>query len=114
MLDGRVILAIDMQIQIFAQGVDMPDALRDYVERSVQDGLKHYTERLTRVEVHLRDLNSDKKNGIDKHCLLEARPRGMDPVAVEHDAAAFKDAVHQATLKLERALQHRIDKHNGR
>jgi ribosomal subunit interface protein len=99
-----------MQIQIFAQGLDVPDALRSYVEHNLSEVLKHYSERLTRVEVHLRDLNSHQKNGIDKHCLIEARPRGMDPVVAEHDAPEFKDAVHQAALKLERGLQHRIDK----
>jgi len=102
-----------MQIQIFAQGVDLPEALRGYVERQVTDVLDHYAERLTRVEVHLKDQNSSRKNGIDKHCLIEARPRGMDPVVAEHDASEFRDAVHQATLKLERALQHRIEKLKG-
>ena len=99
-----------MQIQIFAQGVDVPDPLRAYVERNLTDVLKHHAERLTRVDVHLKDLNSKSKNGVDKHCLLEAKPRGLDPVVVEHDAPEFKDAVHHAVQKLERALQHRIDK----
>lgn len=99
-----------MQIQIFAQGLVVPDPLRDYVERNLKEVLRHFEERLTRVEVHLKDLNSNKKNGVDKHCLLEARPRGLDPVAAEHDASEFRDAVHQAALKLERALHHRIDK----
>jgi ribosomal subunit interface protein len=102
-----------MQIQIFAQGIDVPDPLRLYVERNLNEVLKHHIERLTRVEVHLKDLNSTHKNGVDKHCLVEARPRGMDPVAAEHDAPEFRDAVHQAILKLERALQHRIDKHRN-
>lgn len=99
-----------MQIQIYAQGVDVPDALRTYVENNLTEVLKHHSERLTRVEVHLKDLNSHQKNGIDKHCLIEARPGGMDPVVAEHDAPEFKDAVHQAVLKLERVLQHRFDK----
>jgi len=99
-----------MQIQIFAQGVEVPDPLRAYVERNLAEVLAHHKERLTRVEVHLKDLNSKHKNGVDKHCLLEAKPRGMDSIAVEHDAPEFKDAVHHAVLKLERALQHRIDK----
>jgi ribosomal subunit interface protein len=102
-----------MQIQIFTQGIDVPDPLRGYVERNLNEVLRHYLDRLTRVEVHLRDLNSSKKNGVDKHCLIEARPRGMDPVAAEHNAPEFRDAVHQAALKLERALQHRIDKLKG-
>jgi ribosomal subunit interface protein len=102
-----------MQIQIFAQGLVIPDPLKNYVERNLQEVLQRHVERLTRVEVHLKDLNSTKKNGVDKHCLIEARPRGMDPVAVEHDAPEFRDAVHHAALKLERALQHRIDKHRN-
>jgi ribosomal subunit interface protein len=99
-----------MQIQIFAQGIEVPDPLRSYVERDLNEVLQHHLERLTRVEVHLKDLNSTKKNGVDKHCLVEARPRGMDPIAAEHDATEFREAVHQALLKLDRALQHRIDK----
>ena len=100
-----------MQIQIFSPGIDVPDPLRVYVEKNLQEVLKHFVERLTRVEVHLKDVNSSRKNGVDKRCLLEARPRGLDPVTAEHDAPEFKEAVHQAILKLERALQHRIDKH---
>lgn len=99
-----------MQIQIFAPGIDVPDPLHAYVENSLNETLKHHADRLTRVEVHLKDQNSNQKNGIDKRCLIEARPRGMDPIAVEHDASEFRDAVHQAVLKLERALQHRFDK----
>jgi len=103
-----------MQIQIFAPGIDVPDPLRVYVDKNVNEVLKHFAERLTRVEVHLKDLNSTRKNGVDKHCVIEARPRGLDPVAAEHNAPDFKEAVHQAILKLERALQHRIDKHKPR
>jgi ribosomal subunit interface protein len=99
-----------MQIQIFAQGIELPDPLRGYVERNLNDVLVRHVERLTRIDVHLKDLNSARKNGVDKHCLIEARPRGMDPVTAEHDASEFRDAVHQAALKLERALQHRFDK----
>lgn len=103
-----------MQIQIFAPGIDVPGPLLAYVETNLNETLKHHADRLTRVEVHLKDQNSKQKNGIDKHCLIEARPRGMDPVAVEHDASEFRDAVHQAVLKLERALQHRFDKRKTR
>jgi len=99
-----------MQTQIFAPGITVPDPLKTYIERTLTTQLEHVAERLTRVEVHLKDQNSHKKNGIDKHCLIEARPRGMDPVAAEHDASEWKDAVHEAILKLERLLHHKFDK----
>jgi len=99
-----------MLIQIYAQDVELPDPLRTFIEKKLTDTLAHVAERLTRVDVHLKDLNSQGKHGIDKRCTLEARPRGMDPVAVEVDADTAKDAVHHAAEKLERALQHRFDK----
>ncbi|MEQ1895711.1 MAG: HPF/RaiA family ribosome-associated protein [Planctomycetota bacterium] len=99
-----------MQTQIFAQGITVPEPLKLYIEKTLANQLKHFAERLTRVEVHLKDQNSRKKNGVDKHCLIEARPRGLDPIAAEHDASEWKDAVHEAILKLERALHHKIDK----
>lgn len=99
-----------MQTQIFAQGITVPEPLKQYIEKTLANQLKHFSERLTRVDVHLKDQNSRKKNGVDKHCLVEARPRGLDPIAAEHDASEWKDAVHEAILKLERALHHKIDK----
>ncbi len=98
-----------MQIQIYSQDVDLPDPLRLFIEKKLAEKLAHVAERLTRVEVHLKDLNAHK-NGRDKRCTLEARPRGMEPVAVEVDADSAQEAVHQAVEKLERALNHRIEK----
>ena len=99
-----------MQIQIHAQGIELPDPLRGFTERYLNETLERHTERLTRVEVFFKDQNSSQKNGIDKHCLVEARPRGMDPIAAQHDATEFRDAMHHAVQKLTRALEHRFDK----
>lgn len=99
-----------MQIQIYAQDVELPDPLRAFVEQKLRDVLAHVSERLTRVEVHLKDLNSEAKHGVDKRCLIEARSAGLAPVAVEVDAESTRDAVQQAVEKLERALAHRLDK----
>ena len=77
------------------------------VEAAVARPLERFAERLTRVEVYLRDVNANK-GGIDKHCLLEARPRGLDPVTAEHQAGNPLDAVTGAISKLERVLEHRF------
>jgi ribosomal subunit interface protein len=98
-----------MQIQIYSQDIELSDPFRTFIEEKIQETLSHVAERLTRVEVHLKDMNS-QKNGRDKRCLIEARPRGMEPVAVEHDADSPRDAVQHAAQKLGRALQHRFDK----
>jgi len=102
----------NMQLQVHGQGVDVGDRLRDFVERRCNEGLQHFDERLTRVEVHLRDLNG-QKGGVDKRCTCEARPRGLDPIAVEHDSTEITEAVQGAIGKLQRALQSRFDKRDA-
>lgn len=77
------------------------------VEAAVARALERFTGRLTRVEVYLRDVNADK-GGVDKHCLLEARPRGLDPITAGHQAGSSSEAVAGAAGKLERALEHRL------
>ena len=101
-----------MQIQVHGQGLEIEARLRSYVEERIQAGLTHIADQLTRVEVHLRDLNGDK-GGIDKRCTCEARPRGMDPVVVEHDSNQVTDAVQGAVAKLQRALRNRFDKRSA-
>lgn len=82
------------------------DELARRVEADIRDTLGHLTEHLTRVEVHLSDVNSGAKGGgTDMRCLLEARPAAQQPVAVSHQAATVADAVAGAIAKLKRALE---------
>jgi ribosome-associated translation inhibitor RaiA len=101
-----------MQIQINTDGnIKAHEQLAQQVEAVVRDGLQRFTEKITRVEVHLSDENSDKKSGAeDKRCLLEARLAGLQPIAVSHEAATIELAVEGA---LER-LTHLLDSTLGR
>lgn len=75
------------------------------IEAEVVNGLEHFSEKITRVEVHLSDENSAKKSGSnDMRCLLEARPAGLQPVTVSHQAATLEQAVEGAVEKLKRSL----------
>ena len=102
-----------MQVQINAPQGSLPDPLVDLIERSVEEGLAHFADRLTRVEIHLQDLNA-QKGGIDKRCLIEARPRGMDPMTADHRDEQFADAFRGALDKLQRVLARRFDKLSSR
>ena len=98
-----------MQIQINAPHEIIPDAFSEHIETSVEDVLAPFAKQLTRVEIHLRDLNGSK-GGVDKRCLIEARPRGLDPLTAEQESATVKDAFRGALEKLQRVLQHRFGK----
>lgn len=88
---------------------DHEDLIREEVTRSLQ----RFADRLTRVEIFVKDLNG-ARGGNDQRCVIEARPRGLDPVAVEHDAATPKEAAAGAAKKLHRHLDHKLGKLDGR
>jgi hypothetical protein len=71
----------------------------------VKQVLGRFEDRLTRVEIHLSDVNSKKFGTQDKRCLVEARPAGGQPVAVTEAAASVVIAVRAALSKLRRRLE---------
>lgn len=79
------------------------------VTASVESGLSRYRERLTRVEVHLSDVNGPK-GGSDSRCVLEARPAGRQPVAVTSEANTPDEAVDSAIEKMDRLLTSTFDR----
>lgn len=80
------------------------------MEAGLRTSLGYLTGHLTRIEVHLRDVNAGKGGDADKHCELEARMAGRPPISVTESAGTFAQAIHGATAKLRHALQHEIGK----
>jgi hypothetical protein len=66
------------------------------IEAQLRDRLGRFEERLTRLEVHVRDENGPKGGGGDKVCTIEARPRGGNPVSVTAQAADVDAAARDA------------------
>src|SRR5688500_7952271 len=81
------------------------EGLSSHVEGVVEDVLGRFSQRLTRIEVHLADENSRSKSGEnDKRCTMEARPRGLKPIAVTEQAATIDQAVDAAAGTLAKTL----------
>jgi hypothetical protein len=76
----------------------------------ISAGLKRYIEKITRIEVHLGDVDGKKESASDKRCLLEARLEGINPIAVSNFADSHKTAVKGAIDKLKTALDTRLKK----
>jgi ribosome-associated translation inhibitor RaiA len=78
------------------------------VQGVVEGRLERFDGRITRVEVHLNDLNSGKLGERDQLCTMEARLGGMMPIAASHQASTLTEAIHAAADKLERAVEHAL------
>jgi ribosome-associated translation inhibitor RaiA len=95
-----------MQIQVHTDhNIEGHQALIDHVSGVVERALNRVSEHITRVEVHLSDVNGDKSGPNDKRCVMEARLEGRQPVAVTHQAATLDQAVDDAADKLTRLIE---------
>jgi Holliday junction resolvasome RuvABC endonuclease subunit len=85
------------------QSADLPF---QWVAAAVRESLEHFSDHITRVEVHLSDQNGDQKTGIDAmRCMLEARLASHQPIVVTHQATTLDQAVAGAAEKMKHAVE---------
>jgi hypothetical protein len=104
-----------MQVQVHTDSsINGSDNLTHVVESAVEGAVKRWTGRITRVEVHLSDVNRHKGGSDDKRCLMEARVGGLQPIAVTHLAGTLPEAVDGAAEKLKKSLENTLARLNDR
>ncbi|MCC7338478.1 MAG: ribosomal subunit interface protein [Pirellulaceae bacterium] len=75
------------------------------VEEVLENALARFRPRITRVEVHFSDVNSQQKHGDnDKRCVMEARLAGLKPVAISHHGSTVAQAMEGAAETLQQTL----------
>jgi ribosome-associated translation inhibitor RaiA len=100
-----------MQIQINTDSsIEGSEALATDVRAVVESVLERFSDRITRVEVHLSDENSGKKGYDDKRCMMEVRLEGRQPTAVTHRANTLDLAVDGAAEKMQRSLESTLER----
>lgn len=76
------------------------------VDAIVQGSFEHFSEQITRVDVHLSDENSDKKVGTDaKRCLLVVDLAALQPIEVSDHASTLDQAITGAAKKMKHMLE---------
>ncbi len=94
-----------MKIQVNSDKTIAVDAsLTRYVEGEVGRVLGRFAVRLTRVEIHLSDIDNGKTGKADKRCLIEVRPMGAQPLSASATATKMPSAIGEALGKMQRAL----------
>lgn len=86
------------------------EALAAQVTATVEQALERFGDQITRVEAHLSDENGGKSGQKDQRCMLEARLKDRQPVAVTEHAATLEQALQGAAQK----LAHLLEKSLGR
>lgn len=101
-----------MQIQVNTDNhIEGSAELTEQVEAIVSEKLGRLAQRITRVEVHLTDENSSTKSAADdKRCVMEARLKGLQPIAVTETDETLERSVIGAAQRLERAVKRTVDR----
>ena len=100
-----------MQIQFNTDSSVMgTQNVAERIEAQLRERLARFEDRLTRLEVHVRDDNGPKGGADDKTCMIEARLRGGDPVSVHAGAADVDAAARSAATKMAKLLDKRFGK----
>jgi len=94
-----------MQIQINTDhNIEGHQSLSDQIGGMVESALGRFSDQITRIEVHVSDVNGDKKSQNDMRCMMEARIEGRQPIAVTHQSSTLEQAVDGAADKLTRLI----------
>lgn len=99
----KVILNTDNHVQ-------GDEALAEHVNGVVESVLGRFSKQVTRVEVHLSDVNAGKAGDDDKRCVMEARLEGRPPTVASNDGPTMRVAISGAAHKLQRALDSSLGK----
>ncbi len=94
--------------------IENDSALTAHVESVVEKALGRFSEKITRIEVHLHDENAHKPGDHDKRCLLEVRLAGLQPQAVTHNSDATDKALTGACDKMKSLLESLLGRLNKR
>ncbi|MEV4603955.1 HPF/RaiA family ribosome-associated protein [Amycolatopsis sp. NPDC049253] len=73
-------------------------------ETELESKLARFSDRLTRLDVHLSDEMGGGTDGEDLRCVIEAFPVAREPVVVTNRAGSVDDAFNGAVSRIERVL----------
>ncbi len=100
-----------MQIQINTdKNIEGNSRLVDYFTSELETQLSRFDDKITRVEVHLGDENSDKFGKEDKRCLIEVRVANLNPISVTDHSDTLEKAFSNAVSKMKKVLDTTFEK----
>lgn len=100
-----------MKIQVNTDHtIQSDDRLISHVSGVVEHSLKRHADYVTRVEVHLSDVNAGKPGPDDKRCAMEVRLQGRQPIAATDNANSVDAAVRGAAEKVGRQVDSALGK----
>lgn len=81
---------------------------REEIAERIHGAFDRFANQITRVDVHLSDVNGPKGGTNDVRCLVEVRVAHKQPIAASHQAGSLEEAVGGALDKAHRVIESTI------
>jgi ribosome-associated translation inhibitor RaiA len=101
-----------MRSIIIAKGVDVSQALREYISDRVEEALSRAHDSIHFITVRLSDLNGPNKGGIDKRCQIQLKLSGLPTVVVSEVSASINGAIDNALERAARVVERILSRAN--
>jgi ribosomal subunit interface protein len=95
-----------MKIQLNTdKNIQGTEKFESFVSEKINHTLKRFTDKITRIEIHLSDQNAHKSGSDDIQCKIEARFEGLKPLIVTDRNSTKEKALDNAIDKMKAALE---------
>ena len=98
-----------MELEISSQNMNVDAETESQVERRMEFALKQFNSWITRVQVHLEDVNGPRR-GIDKKCRILVNIKGGKTIKIEDLDADLIAAVNRAADRLGQVVSREIER----
>ncbi len=89
------------------------EALATHIKTVVESAMSRFSDRISRVEVHLSDVNGHKVGRDETRCVMEVRLLGRPAIAVTHQDTTPDLAVDGAAGKLKRLIESTLSRESS-
>ena len=87
------------------KSLDKAERHQEYLSDLIKKSLNNYTDHITRIEIQIKDVNGIKEGLKDTNCMIEARIKGRQPMAINNRADDIETAIKGAVDKIKSALE---------
>jgi ribosomal subunit interface protein len=98
-----------MEVEIRSQNLHLDEETQSHVERRMTFALEQFNSWITRVQVHLEDVNGPRR-GVDKQCRILVNIKGGKTIKVEDLDVDMIAAVNRAADRLGQVVSREVDR----
>ena len=103
-----------MQLNIDSQNLYLGKKIQEHVERQINFALGQFDSWITRLNVHLEDVNGEQKHGVDKQCRILVGIKGGKTIKIQEMDTSLIAAIDQAADRVGHAVAREIERRKDR